>query len=359
MNKTTDHDLIRKLKPGKIFLPVIIGVGVVAWLVSRELNIASLKEVDFNWKSAFWILVAFMLIFARTFSYMARIKGLTDNKITWIQSFRIIMLWEFTSAITPSTVGGTAFAVIFVHKEGINTGKSTSVVLLTSFLDELYFVIMFPVVLLIAGGKSIFVTAGDKIGSLLINNLYLVAILGYVIILAWVLVVGYGLFFRPEAIRSFILRIFRLPFLKRWSESAIKAGDDIVSSSRELKNKNFRFWWNAGLHTFIPWTARYLVVNAILTAFFSIDHLVVFSRQLVLWIIMIVSPTPGGSGISEILLGSYISDQLNVGAEHVVSLSLAVAVIWRLITYYPFLIAGAFIIPVWIKRNFSGHPTGK
>lgn len=359
MKKTSDNDLIRKLKPGKIALPVIIGVGVVAWLISRELNVASLNEVRFTWQSAFWIFVAVMLIFARTFSYMARIRGLTDNKISWIQSFRIIMLWEFTSAITPSTVGGTAFAVIFLHKEGINTGKSTSVILVTSFLDELYFVIMFPLVLLIAGGRSIFITSVTGNGSSFLNNLYLVAILGYVIILAWVLMVAYGLFFKPEAISRLIMKIFRLPVLRRWNESAAKAGDDIISSSKELRNKKFSFWWNAGLHTFISWTTRYLVVNAILTAFFSIDHLIVFSRQLVLWIMMIVSPTPGGSGISEILLGNYISDQIPVGPEHAGSLSLAVAVIWRLISYYPFLIAGAFIIPVWIRRKFSGHSSGK
>ena len=71
-------------------------------------------------------------------------KDLTDKGLTWVQAFRVIMLWEFTSAITPSTVGGTAVAVVFIHKEGMSVGKSTAVVLATSFLDELYFVIMLP-----------------------------------------------------------------------------------------------------------------------------------------------------------------------------------------------------------------------
>jgi hypothetical protein len=33
------------------------------------------------------------------------------------------MLWEFTSAITPSTVGCTAVAVLFIHKERISVGS--------------------------------------------------------------------------------------------------------------------------------------------------------------------------------------------------------------------------------------------
>ena len=80
----------------------------------------------------------------RDLGYIIRIRILTDNDLTWMQAFRVIMLWEFTSAITPSTVGGTAVAVVFLNKEGISVGRSTSVVLATSFLDELYFVLMLP-----------------------------------------------------------------------------------------------------------------------------------------------------------------------------------------------------------------------
>lgn len=348
-----DQDLISRLKPGKIILPILIGLGVVLWLMFREMSMASLREISFAWASVFWLFVAFLLIVLRTFSYMARIRCLTDNELSWLQAFRIIMLWEFTSAITPSTVGGTAFAVIFLHKEGISTGRSTSVVLATSFLDELYFVIMFPLLLVLVGGKSIFITSGGETGVTILNNLFFVAVLGYIIILAWVLLVGYGLFFKPEAIRTFIIGLFRLPVLRRWRQSAIKAGDDIISSSHDLKKKPASFWWNATGHTFISWTARYLVVNAILLAFFSIsEHLLIFARQLVLWIMMIVSPSPGGSGFAEVILGSYISDLIPVDSDHAKSISLAVAVIWRLLTYYPFLVAGVFIIPGWVKRKF-------
>jgi hypothetical protein len=129
---------MKKLRPGKIILPVLIGLVVVAWFMVKDVSLTTLKEIVFSWKSVFWLSVAFLFIGLKIFSYMARIRILTDNKLSWIQAFRVIILWEFTSAVTPSTVGGTAFAVIFLHKEGISTGKSTSVVLATSFLDELY-----------------------------------------------------------------------------------------------------------------------------------------------------------------------------------------------------------------------------
>jgi len=360
MTKDSHYNLVSKLKPSKIILPVILGLAVVGWFIAKDLNIYVLREITFTWKSVIWLLVAVLCIVFRTFGYMARIRILTDNDLTWGQSFRVIMLWEFTSAITPSTVGGTGFAVVFLHKEGISVGRSTSVVLATSFLDELYFVIMFPLLLFLVGGKAIFITSLQGTGIALLNNLVFVAIIGYVIILAWVLLVGYGLFFNPTAIKNLIINIFQLPLIRRWKESAIKAGNDIVESSIDLRKKSLSFWGKAVLSTFLSWTARYWVVNAILVAFFVInDNILIFARQLVLWIMMIISPTPGGSGFAEVILGRYISDLIPADPVHVGGVALAMALIWRIISYYPFLLAGVLIIPGWIERKFIKPITKK
>jgi glycosyltransferase 2 family protein len=353
MSQQSQTDLIKKLKPARIIIPIIIGLAVVAWLILKEINTDALSQLKFTWKSVFWLFIAFLFLVFRTWFYMIRIRVLTDNDLSWRQSFRVIMLWEFTSAITPSTVGGTAFAVVFLNKEGISVGRSTSVVLATSFLDELYFVFMFPLLLLVIGGKAIFITSLHNAGTSIMNNLVSVAIIGYVIILAWVVLVGYGLFVNPVAIKNLINNFFRFPFLRRWKGSALKAGNDIVESSNDLKKKSFGFWLKALVTTFISWTSRYWVVNAILLAFFVInDHLLIFARQLVLWIMMIISPTPGGSGFAELILGKYISDLIPVNLAVAGSLALAMALIWRIISYYPFLIIGAIIVPGWIERKF-------
>jgi glycosyltransferase 2 family protein len=351
--KDNQYKMVSKLKPGKVILPVVIGLAVLGWLINRDIDAGIMREIVFTWKSVFWIIVAFMFVAIRTFSYMARLRILTDNDISWLQSLRITLLWEFTSAITPSTVGGTGFAVVFLHKEGITLGRSTSVVLATSFLDELYFVVLFPILLLIMGGKTIFITSLHGTGFSLLNNLVFIALAGYAIILAWVLLVGYGLFINPVAIKKIIISFFGLPFIRKWKEQAIKAGDDIVKSSIDLKKKSVSFWGKALFATFISWTARYLVVNAILVSFFKIsDHLLIFTRQLVMWIMMIVSPTPGGSGFAELILGRYLSDLIPVNQSSAGGVALAMALIWRIISYYPFLLAGVLIIPGWIARKF-------
>jgi glycosyltransferase 2 family protein len=354
-DKERDHhyNLVSKLKPAKIILPVLIGLAVVGWFIVREINTEVLSKLAFTWHAVFWLMIAWVCMICRDLGYIIRIRILCDNDLTWKQAFRVIMLWEFTSAITPSTVGGTAVAVVFLHKEGLSVGRSTSVVLTTSFLDELYFVIMLPLVLLLVGRSALFTTSLQGSGFSFLNELALITGIGYTIILIWVLLVGYGLFFNPEGISKLILRIFSLPVLKRWKESASKAGKDIVESSVEIKNKPFIFWIKAITATFLSWTARYWVVNAIIVSFFVLnDHFLIFARQLVTWIMMIISPSPGGSGFAELILGRYISDQIPADPAIAGSIALAIAIIWRIISYYPYLVIGAMIVPGWIARKF-------
>jgi len=360
MTEESHYDLVSKLKPGRIILPALIGLAVVVWFILKDINSEVLVNLAFTWKSVFWLFVAWICMLCRDLGYIIRIRILSDKDLTWVQAFRVIMLWEFTSAITPSTVGGTAVAVVFLHKEGISVGRSTSVVLATSFLDELYFVIMLPLILLLVGKEALFITSLQGTGMAFLNDLIMFTSIGYAVILLWVLLVGYGLFLNPQGISRLILRIFSLPFLRKWKEAARKAGNDIIDSSHDLKARPLTFWLKAALATFLSWTARYWVVNAILLAFFTINHhFLIFARQLVTWIMMIISPSPGGSGFAELILGRYISDQIPVDPIIAGSIALAIAIIWRVISYYPYLIIGALIVPGWIERKFVKPITKK
>jgi uncharacterized protein (TIRG00374 family) len=212
---------------------------------------------------------------------------------------------------------------------------------------------MLPLLLLLVGGTALSTTSLQGTGISFLNELIMFAAIGYSVIFIWVLLVGYGLFFNPEGIRKLIINIFRLPVIRRWHEAAVKAGDDIVASSHELKKRSFSFWLKAATATFLSWTARYWVVNAILVAFFTInDHFLIFARQLVTWIMMIISPTPGGSGFAELIMGRYISDLIPTDSLYAGSIAMAMAIIWRIISYYPYLVIGALLVPGWIERKF-------
>ena len=127
-----------------------------------------------------------------------------------------------------------------------------------------------------------------------------------------------------------------------------ETGTDLISTSRVFRKKSAAFWLKAFAATFFSWTARYWVVNFLLLAFFAIDgHILIFARQLVMWIMMLVSPTPGGSGFAEFVFSRYLGDFIPLG------FAVVMALVWRLVSYYPYLFIGAIMLPRWLSGKFS------
>jgi uncharacterized membrane protein YbhN (UPF0104 family) len=340
-------DPLKKISGKRIMIPAVIGLGVVAYMLYREFNPDAFEEITFTWATVFWLFAALFCMIMRDFGYMIRVRVLSDNQLSWRSAFRIIMLWEFTSAVTPSSVGGTSVALMYVHKEGISVGRSSAIVMATSLLDEIYFILMFPLMLLLVGTNKLFDIPDSPAWT---NGIMLVALIGYGLKFVWVLALGYGLFFNPRGLSKLIFRIFHLPLLRRWKRGAAKAAVDIEISSAEMKSKKPRFWINALLSTFFSWTSRYWVVNCLFLAFFAVhDHFLIFARQLVMWLALLITPTPGGSGVAEFMFKEFLG-----GFIPIAGLSIVIALLWRLVSYYPYLLIGTFIVPKWINDKFTG-----
>ena len=284
----------------------------------------------------------------RDLAYMYRIRVLTDYQISWRNSFDTIMLWEFASAITPSVVEGSAVAVYIVNKEGVKIGRSTAVVMTSAMLDELFYILMVPIIILAVGYSNLFPVEMEKTIFGVTLGTAGIFIVGYLFIVFLTSVITYAIFFRPRGFKWILLQIFKLPFLRKWRSSAAETGDEIIVTSKELKGKPKRFWIKSFGATLVSWTARYWVVNFIILAFIPVtDHLLIYGRQLVMWVIMLISPTPGGAGIAELAFSGFLRDFIPIG------LIAALALVWRLISYYPYLFIGAIILPKWIKKTHS------
>ncbi len=347
---------LSRIKPSNAIYPAILGLAVVGYLFWKDFNPAVFADITFNWSTIFWLFMALVFMFCRDLGYVIRLRILSGYNLSWLEAFRVIMLWEFTSAITPSAIGGTSVAILYVHKEGISVGRSSAIVMLTSFLDELYFIIMFPLLIAIVGLDALFELTGGE-GSLASRSLMTFALVGYGLKFAYVLLLSYGFFINPRGIKRLLMRIFKMRFLKRWFKSAANVGSDIVLASYEVKQYNWRFWMKSAYSTFLSWSARYLVANALILAFFSVsDQVLLFARQLVMWIMMLVMPTPGGSGFAEYIFTTYCSDLIEVPLALQMGAAALVALLWRLITYYPYLIIGAFLFPRWIQKHFVQRP---
>ena len=347
-----EQNPFKKLSGIRVIYPVLIGLGVVAYLFYTKFKPEAFDVIKFSYRMCFFILLAFIFMAMRDIGYMMRIRILTQKDLSWKQAFRVIMLWEFSSAVMPSAVGGTTVAMIYVNKEGINLGRSTAVVMATSFLDELYFIIMFPLLLLLIRVQKLFEIGGQP--SSLANEFLWFAVIGYSLKLIYTIFLSYGLFVNPRGLKWLLLGIFRLPFLRKFRYAAHITGNEIITSSRELRKQPFLFWLKGFGATFFSWCSRYMVVNALLLAFFPVtEHLLIFARQLVMSNMLLLLPTPGGSGVAEAIFNRYLSDFIPVNALMVGSIAVVLALLWRIISYYPYLVIGTIMLPSWIKNHFT------
>lgn len=339
---------LKLFSPGRIAIAILLGLSVATYQVVDSFDIMAFEAVEWTWYSTFWIIIAVIMMAMRDLAYMYRIRVLTDFQISWRNSFDTIMLWEFASAVTPSVVGGSGVAIYIVNKEGITIGRSTAVVMTSAMLDELFYILMVPIIILAVGYYDLFPIQEDKLFLGYHLDTSIIFLIGYLFIVLLTSIISYAIFFRPRGFKWILLQVFKLPFLRKWRTSAAATGDEIIVTSKELKGKPKRFWIKSFGATFVSWTARYWVVNFIILAFLPVsDHLLVYGRQLVMWVVMLISPTPGGAGVAEIAFSSYLSDFIPIG------LIAALALIWRLISYYPYLFIGAIILPKWIKKTHS------
>lgn len=334
----------------KIILPVLIGLSVVVYMFCREAQKQDLGEVlqgmDFSVHTLLFIVVAWLFMAGRDFGLTWRFRALTDHDLNWGQSLKVTFLCEFTSCVTPSAVGGSSMGMVFMNSEGIEFGRATTLMLTTLFLDELFFVVAGPLVVVFTPAGELFSTSAS---SGFTFGLQLTFWLVYAAITLWTLLLFLGIIVKPAYISRALVRLFSLRPLRRWQTSIKSFGDNMIATGRQLRTKPLRFWLESFGATALTWTSRFLVVNALFIAFIPSDmasQWLILARQYVVWVVLMVSPTPGGSGISEWLFTEYYGN-LILGA----GLTLIIAVCWRILTYYVYLIIGATIIPKWLNDS--------
>jgi uncharacterized protein (TIRG00374 family) len=304
----------------------------------------ALQLIHWTPTSFLWILMALLCVVGRDFFYMLRIRLLTHNELSWKASFYVIMLWEFASALSPGVVGGVAVAMFILKKERIDLGRSTAIVLITAMMDNLFYVLMIPFVFLFIDSATLF--PSHSFGS---SSVQFIFWTGFFVFLGLTLFLFTSLFLIPSFAKYLLGMLFSLPFLKRWKTKVLTLGENIEKTALFMRKEPFIYWIKVFLATCGSWISRYLVINALLQAFLQLgilDHILLLGKQLVLWLLMRVSPTPGGSGVAEYAFG-----ELLVDFSQSALLLASLAIVWRMISYFPYLFIGAFLLPRWLKRR--------
>ncbi len=341
------QEVLKSIRVSKIILPILIGVGVVIYLLWQQFDPEAFAKINWNSHTLFWIALSVILLIIRHIAYANRLRVLSSKEFSWRKCIELIFIWEFSSAVSPTSVGGSAVALFVLAQEKLSTAKTTTIVLYTAILDTIFFISTLPILLLLFGPKIIRPDLTD-LGSL--DGWGYTFLGAYILMATYGTIFFYGLFINPNQIKRFFVWGTSIGFLKKYRQNAVKLGEDIVIASKEMKRENWKFHTAAFLSTATAWSCRFLLLNCLIIAIVDttptdfITQAAIYSRLETMFVIMAFSPTPGGAGFAEIVFGGFLSDYVPKG------ISLIIASIWRGLTYYAYLFAGVIIVPNWIRK---------
>ncbi len=301
-----------------------------------------LSGISWSGTTFFWIFLALLGMVGRDLGYIIRIRILTKKQLTWTQAFHVIMLWEFASALAPGVMSGATVAMFILNREKIALGRATAIVILTAFLDNLFYVVVIPLLFLFIPADQLFPSTGNE-------SMMTIFWTGFSIFALLCIVLFSSIVLYPKLVFHILTFFTRIPFLKRFQKGAEKTGNDVSETAVQMKREPFSFWLKAFGATVFSWSSRFLVINFIMQAFLSLGFLQqvqIFSKQFVLWMFLRISPTPGGSGVAEWAFGELLSEF----STSIILLG-TMAVLWRLISYFPYLIIGSIILPRWLSKQ--------
>jgi glycosyltransferase 2 family protein len=343
------RNVLNSLRSSRVILPIMLGLGAVAWLVLRNFDVSKLRNIDWSGTTFGWILLAVLLLILRYLAFSVRMWILAQGHFSFRKCVELIMIFEFSLFITPTTLGGSAVSLFVLTQEKMSAARTTTIVLYKVVLDTLFFVGTFPILFVINGAPIIRPHMESLFDWTWESRIFFISYGGMI---CYGLFIFYGLFINPKVIKNVLVSATKLPLLSRFNAAMTKLGNEIILASEEMKNIGKRQHVAAFITTWVAWTCKFLLISALI---YGIDRpdigfareVLLYSRLQSMFIIMAFSPTPGGAGFAEGLFYPFLSDFISN-----FEVATAIALIWRLMSYYAMLAIGAVIVPNWIRRVF-------
>lgn len=333
----------------RVLLPIVIGVAVVGYLMYVHFDWVEFNKISWGRRTWTWIGIGVLMLIGRHLSYTIRLWLLSGKQFSFWKCVELIFIWEFSSAVSPTNVGGSAVALVVLSREKLSSARTAAIVLYSVVADTFFFVASLGLWLLIIGAAVIRPGIADFSE---LDNWGVTFFVGYGAMIVYGLVFAYGLFIDPRKLKLFLDYITRIRPLRRLRERALRTGVEFVEASREMTYKRAPFHIKAFALTAAAWSFRFLFLVCIMLAlvpgnvFDGFTQLVQYARIQAMYVIIAFSPTPGGSGIAEFAVTEFLSDFIPAG------IALVVAFSWRILDYYLYLLIGAIVVPNWVRKIY-------
>lgn len=260
-----------------------------------------------------------------------RLSHVSQGRLSILSGTRGQLAWDFFSSVTPSVVGGGPVAAYYVARdEDIAFGESAALMFFCVLLDQLWFLVAIPLLVLATFTIDLLPDVAGTIG--------LWGLLAYFAgLLVWSAVYAYATLVRPRLLVEIVDWCFQWPYLNRFRESVMGEMRSYFRRARHLGTQSPSFYAHGFVLTVLIWLARYALIVLIVRSVHAADTLLLFARSAAMMLVGLIMPTPGGSGGLEGLYALFIGPLM---PEALVAPTLLT---WRLLGYYLFIALGAYL----------------
>lgn len=325
------------------YLVISISLSVLSMLIVVYMTYSPGIFEHLKLKRLPGLVIAVIVSMMRVWFQAGRFRVLSEGKLSWMASIRIVLSWDFTSSVTPSTIGGAPMATYAMTKEGVRLGKSSAIILYGVLMDQLWFSIAIPIIFVSSFFVAVIPQNIGWIGESAVVLIYL-AILSYAGLLAYAVLVN------PSVLKRVVRAVFKLPILRRWYANVDKESENLESYSRQLGGKPRSFIAKAFGLTLLTWLARIWLPTIVVLSLLPADVILSLLRSLAMNLTFLAMPTPGGSGGVEGLFAIFQGPLI----ERKGFIGLAVF-LWRVITYYITIALGVMATTWYINQKIVTH----
>lgn len=272
------------------------------------------------------------------------------TKLSFIQTFRIILVSEFGAAITPSAVGSAPVKTALLIQEKMSSGAALSLATITTFEDLAFFALAVPIALTLASAwhLSFLKIFYEKLHT---NLIWLVAL---ILAISFVIWLAMKIISKLHAKKTNKQPNHSPSFIQRITSKGRKISTDFQAAYVLIgKRGKLRFMLTSSL-TGIQWICRYSIITALAASLgLNVDPVLFFALQWIVFTLSVFVPTPGASGGAEASFYLIFAPFLPHS-----SLGLLTAG-WRFLAFYLFLGIGVMVyclfslVETVIKKNFG------
>lgn len=333
-----------------IFFLINVGViaGILTYQILNEDGLTSLTDLStkLNWWIITLIIAVFaLIIFLETLKFWI-LTYKTTKKNRFSLSYKISAIGRYYDNITPFATGGQPFQIYYLNKRGVSGAESLSITMGNYVIWQLSFITFTLVIMIFSltlnnflNAGTVFITASSWIGF---------AINSALVILVGLLSINKRI--GTKLVNGTLKLLKKMKLIKNYDKHYNKIME-MVDTFQITMKKYAKDKWSFIFLIFVNYLTFFLVYSLpflIHAAFFGFDFSIF--TTIFIYIVMIdltasYLPLPGGTGAAELsftaLFSLYFVDGTIFWAM----------IIWRIFTYYAYLLQGILII---IYDYFAG-----